>query len=490
MEVKLKKLNKNRLRIISDSQELLNFVRKHFTVKNPTYRFQPFGQKHLSCISPTNTCHHGLALDIIQRVRAFDRTTSVDVSEVKDLIMPFSFKVNTSDLLQPINKEYKYRDYQADAIIRGLRSGRGTFEMATNAGKSLIIYGLIQNYWHQQGNRSKILILVPNIQLVAQMKKDLIDYGMDESVICTFSAKFSREIDPKSDIIISNRQWLEGHANELPTNIDIAMVDEVHGLSTGNEVSKFVSGLKTQKRFGFTGSMPDWGPNHWNIIGLCGRILKVKRPKELQDEGYAAPTKIVAIRFRHPSQPQPPDDVTDPLERAKMMYPLEWHHIEECDFSNNYIVKVMNGFANNTMVLYDHVDHGYRLKELLLESGTDREVFLIDGSTPLDYREEVRARMEQSNNCFLFGNTKCVGTGINIKNIHNIGFAFSSGRAATKIVQAIGRGLRTNENKQRLLLVDFYHSLKYSSEHFKDRIALYEANYNYDEIHYKYVDVK
>jgi superfamily II DNA or RNA helicase len=482
------KLNKNRIKLRSNSVEILNYVKRKYSVKNPNYKHIPFGQKELSCVSPTFTFQVGMTLDIMSTIQELDASIIIDVSEIKDMIIPFSYK--NVDLQYPENDNYKYRDYQEKSIRYGLKYGRGTFELATSAGKSLIIYGLIKNIWHQEQNKCKTLVLVPNMQLVSQMAKDFIEYGCSEENICTFSAKFNRELDPNASIIISNRQWLEKHQKELP-NIDLLIVDECQQLASfNNKVSKFVSKLKTHRKFGFTGTIPQFKPERWNIIGLCGKVLMLKKASELQDDGYVAQTKIISLRFNHKcKQPQPPDDIEDQLERAKMLFPLEWQYIENCEASNQFMIRLMNTFKGNTIFLYDHIEHGHRLKEYLESIESNKQIFLIDGTTKLSYRENVRITMENDNNCFLLGNTKCIGTGINIKNIHNIGFGFSAGKTSTKIIQAIGRGLRLNEDKTKVVIVDFYHNFKYSTNHFGERLNLYKDNYNIDKIIYKYVDL-
>jgi superfamily II DNA or RNA helicase len=129
------------------------------------------------------------------------------------------------------------------------------------------------------------------------------------------------------------------------------------------------------------------------------------------------------------------------------------------------------------------------MKDMLAKIAPNKKQFLIDGHTKLSYREEARETMEAYDNCFLLGNTKCFGTGINIKNIQNIGFGFSSGLRCTKIVQAIGRGLRLFDGKTDIWVVDFYHNFRYSIDHFGKRMALYKENYELNKIIYKYIDV-
>lgn len=138
------------------------------------------------------------------------------------------------------------------------------------------------------------------------------------------------------------------------------------------------------------------------------------------------------------------------------------------------MVNFASKLNGNSIILYDHNDHGKLLFDLAVASG--RKTFMIFGETELDKREDIRSLMESESGILLVANTKCFSVGINIKNIQNIIFAFSSGKGITKIMQSIGRGLRRTEYKHTMNLVDFYHNFKYSTIHYRKRKKLY-SNY-------------
>jgi superfamily II DNA or RNA helicase len=485
--IKLLKNSKNRIKLETNSDVLLKFIKARYTTHNPAFRFAPHAPKEVCLISPTNTFNCGMAMDIIQVAREKYPQVIIDITEVKDIIRPFSYSI--LDLEQAENPEFIYRDYQEEAIKLFLKFGRGVINYPTGSGKSLIIYGLIKNIWKCQQQVTKTILIVPNCQLVVQMYKDFINYGCSELNVCKFSSNSTES--PTAPIIISNRQWLNLHSDELPEDIDIVIVDEAHTLNQGTEVSKYVNKFKTQKRFGVSGTIPDDVLARWNVIGICGKILKTIMPSTLQNEGVIVDTKIICIRFNHHvSQPQPEEHIEDPLQLAKLIYPLEMNYIEHNEFVNNAICKAMYSLKNNTIILYDHIEHGNTLKAIMdIMNVNNKKIFQIDGSTEIEYRENVRATLEVEDNCILIANTACFSTGINIKNIHNIGFAFASGKSLSKVIQSVGRGLRTKEGKAELFLVDFYHSFKYSSIHFGQRLNLYKKHYNVQNLIFKTIDV-
>lgn len=485
-KLKFQKNQKHRLKLVTEDKIVLDYIRKQFSTENPKYRFSPHSEAIISPISLLHTFPDGLALDIIKSVKAkFGNNIEIDISEVKHIIQPISF---SPDKILPLgNPKYEYRDYQEDAIKIGLRYGRGLFHYATASGKSAIMWGLIKNIWHNQGFKSRVLIITSGTQLVQQLYKDFLDYGCDINDITKFTS--NTDYDISKNIIICNRQWINNRLTELDNiKIDVLLIDEVQQVASKNNIHSIIKKMDTYVRFGLSGTIPkeEEKEKYWNVVGLCGMILSEKRSAELQQEGYIAKSKFLCIKFVHSEpQPKPEEEIEDKFLLAKAMYPLELEYIENNKFTNFIICKTIFNLKNNSIILFDHIEHGHILHKILsdeLNKDGSKEIFYIDGSVDVEYREQVRAKLENINNAILVANTKCFSTGINIKNIHNIGFAFGSGKSATKIIQSIGRGLRNHENKDNLLLIDFSHNYMYSVKHFIKRLDLYKKNYDISEM--------
>ena len=88
--------------------------------------------------------------------------------------------------------------------------------------------------------------------------------------------------------------------------------------------------------------------------------------------------------------------------------------------------------------------------------------------------------MEESSNNILFAEVVVMGTGINIKNLPNIVFMFS-GKSLSRVIQSIGRSLRTHKDKEEALLIDTHFNFKYSTKHYKERMKLYKSFYGKTE---------
>ena len=465
------KYHRRKLKMVSDDLVFFQKIRDAFSVENKTAKYSEYAKDFHNFISPIGVFNAGLVHDVIHIAKKLDPDVEISYDpNVKNMIYPFDS--SNVDIEYYENDVFKNRDYQTKSINLALDFGRAIFELPTGVGKSRIIYIISQNLL-KASNIEKILILVPNLQLVRQLHQDFIDYGISSNKHQMFSS-FNDVLD-SSPIIISNRQWLEKHSNDLP-KIDAVFIDECHQLKYANKVTKFIQKLDTHVRFGFTGTLPEDPKDVLTIKGIVGPLVYSEKAHTFQsnDNQVLAPLEIVAFKINH-SIPQP-----RPLDYSKTFYE-EWQLIESLKNTNKEIAKLTLKFAKcgNTILLFDHTKHGKMLFDLVnkenLKSDLGFDCHFINGEIPVETREEIRALMETSNNVVLVANCKCFGVGINIKNVNNIVLALA-GKGQTKIIQSIGRSLRKLKNK-KALLVDIYHSYQYSTKHFLKRVALYQLHY-------------
>lgn len=132
-------------------------------------------------------------------------------------------------------------------------------EIPTAGGKSFILANFIWNILKSVDRSFKSLILVPNIQLVQQFHKDLIDYGYDKRDLAMFTGSMSkREIAEnnitKAKIVIANRQYLFKNAAKLP-KFDVLVCDEVHQC-TAQATNDFIEKCPAKVKIGCSGTLP------------------------------------------------------------------------------------------------------------------------------------------------------------------------------------------------------------------------------------------
>jgi superfamily II DNA or RNA helicase len=469
-------IERRKAKINTTDLELFESLRTRYSIRNKSKRYCRFAKEHLCAITPTGLFNYGLTRDIMRTLKEIDPYVKITLSDnLRKLVHPFSYPIG--NIIEVPNKDFPYRDYQINAIQACLMNGRGLIVSPTGSGKSLILMGIVNNICIHNPSIRNILLLVPSIQLVKQMYSDFLEYGMKPEMMQMFSA-FKPELG-KEPIVIANRQYLEGHGNELP-KIDMVLVDETHQLNKNNAVSDFVDKLETPIRFGLTGTLPNELIDIWNAKGVVGPVIFEEKITNLQERKLLVDVSILPIRLDHHDIPP---EIYEPIvyinDRGQQitdlskMYHNEWKYVEEKESANDAIVKMIGKLRGNSLVLFSHTEHG----NILFDKLDMRNKQFIDGSIDVDVREDIRDLMEKNDDCCLVGQVGCCSTGINIKNISNIVF-INMCKSIVRVVQSIGRGLRPRDGKDKVNILDIYHNMRYSQKHFGHRKTIYKKHYN------------
>ena len=369
-------------------------------------------------------------------------------------------------------KSIKLRDYQIDAIEYALKSHRGLLVSPTASGKSLIIYSLVR-YYKMMG--LKTLILVPTTSLVEQMYSDFEDYGWSSGTYCQ---KIYQGYDKKveKDVVISTWQSIYKMPKKYFEQFGCVIGDEAH-LFKSKSLTNIMTKLHLCKyRFGLTGTLDGTQTHRLVLEGLFGSVEKVVSTKELIDNKTLANLNIECIVLKHTE------------ENCKLV--KDYSYAEEIDYlvlqpdRNNFITGLCNSLKGNTLCLYQLVEkHGKPLYELMKDF--DRKVFFVYGGTDAKTRNDIRGIVEKEKNAIIIASYGTFSTGINIRNINNVVFS-SPSKSRIRVLQSIGRGLRTSASKDSIRLFDLSDDLSYKSKvnftlnHFNERLNIYnEEQFNY-----------
>ena len=183
-----------------------------------------------------------------------------------------------------------------------------------------------------------------------------------------------------------------------------------------------------------------------------------------------------------------------PDELKEKLQGLAYH--EEIDFlighepRNKLIRNMALTQKGNTLVLFNYVEkHGAPLYKMIKEMRSN--TYYVHGGTDVSDREAVRELVERSTNAIIVASLGTFSTGINIRNIHNIVFA-SPSKSQIRVLQSIGRGLRTADNDQDTKLIDIADNLQVGSKgnftlkHSVARMKIYEKekfDYKLHKVH-------
>ncbi len=234
---------------------------------------------------------------------------------------------------------------------------------------------------------------------------------------------------------------------------------------------------QTQYRHGFTGTLDGMQTHRLVLEGLFGSVNKVTSTKDLMDKKTLAKLKIKCIVLQYPD--------ADRKFMKDQNYQDEVDLLVRDERRNKFIVDLTTHLKGNTLVLFQFVEkHGSVLYDMMKD--LDRKVFYVWGGTDTKTREDVREITEKEKDAIIVASYGTFSTGINIRNLHNVVFS-SPSKSRIRVLQSIGRGLRTNQNKSGATLLDIADDLSWKSRqnftlrHFMERINIYnEEEFDYE----------
>ena len=361
-------------------------------------------------------------------------------------------------------KTLKVRDYQLEAVGHALSRNRALIVSPTASGKSLIIYSLVR-YYQMAGERT--LILVPTTSLVEQMYSDFEDYGWSSGTYCQKVYQgYTTKIE--KDVVISTWQSIYKMPKKYFEQFGCVIGDEAHMFKAKSLTGIMTKLHRCKYRFGFTGTLDGTQTHRLVLEGLFGPVEKVTSTKELMDKKSLAKLNIKCIILKHKNI------------REKLSYAEELDYIVTNERRIDFVVNLLQHLRGNTLCLFQLVEkHG----KILYDRIGEDNAFFVYGATSAEQREEIRAIVDKSDNSTTIASYGTFSTGINIRNIHNIVLA-SPSKSKIRVLQSIGRGLRTSSSKDSVLIFDIADDLgrdNYTLRHFTERLNIYnEEQFDYE----------
>ena len=456
------------------ARELSDF----FTFEVPGARFMPTYRKRIwdGKIRLYNMMNGEIYLGLIPYIQEFAKRNDIDIEykgDVNATQSSFTYGVCKGFVgnIKPKSngKSIKLRDYQTDAVVHAIRNNRSLLLSPTASGKSLIIYLLSR--WYES---NRILILVPTTSLVEQMYTDFLDYGYLESKMQKIYQGYTKDIS--SEVTISTWQSLYKMPRKFFEQFGCILGDEVH-LFKAKSLTNIMNKMHmTKYRHGFTGTLDGTQTHRLILEGLFGSVNKVTSTKELMEKKTLAKLKIKCIVLQYPD--------ADCKFMKDQNYQDEVDLIVRDERRNKFILNLTTHLKGNTLVLFQFVEkHGAVLYDMMKD--LNRKVFYVHGGTDTQTREEIREITENEKNAIIVASYGTFSTGINIRNLHNVVFS-SPSKSRIRVLQSIGRGLRTTNDKTGATLIDIADDFTWKSKqnftlrHFMERINIYnEEEFDY-----------
>ena len=457
------------------SRELSDF----FTFEVPGARFMPQYKKRIwdGKIRLYNMINGEIYYGLIPYIEEFAKRNDIDIQYEGELnateyaIEPRVLDGFIRNVRPKSNgKTLQLRDYQRNAVVHAIRNNRSLLLSPTASGKSLVIYLLSR--WYES---SRVLILVPTTSLVEQMYTDFLDYGYLKSKMQKIYQGYTKDIS--SEVTISTWQSLYKMPRKFFEQFGCILGDEVH-LFKAKSLTNIMNKMhQTQYRHGFTGTLDGTQTHRLVLEGLFGSVNRVTSTKELMEKKTLAKLKIKCIVLQYPD--------SDKKFMKDQSYQDEVDLLVRDERRNKFIVNLTNHLKGNTLVLFQFVEkHGAVLYDMMKD--LDRKVFYVHGGTDTETRENIREITEKEKNAIIVASYGTFSTGINIRNLHNVVFS-SPSKSRIRVLQSIGRGLRTTNDKTGATLLDIADDLTWKSRqnftlrHFMERINIYnEEEFDYE----------
>ncbi len=400
----------------------------------------------------------------------------------------FSEWVEATSFFDKYGEKIEPRDYQIASVWSILKHKLSISEIATSAGKTLIIF-MVMEFLRSRGLLNKMLIIVPSISLIIQTYEDFICYSNKDPDLKMqmISGETTKELDADTHVVIGTFQSLVKQPAEFFSEFDVVCVDEAHFTQAKSVKETLAKCTNVKWRFGLSGTLErDDFAERLTLQAYLGPLVNKVSAEFLFQNKYATPVQIKILKLQYLE-----DDRREKLyeirkrrntiDGAKIL-DIERKVVIESDIRLSFICDIVKKTSKNTLVLFHNVkaDYGKRIQERLLDISSDKDIFYVDGDTDSDKREYFKHSLENEENKVLIASFGTFSTGISIKNIHNIVFA-ESFKSDKIIRQSIGRGMRLHDDKEKTNIIDIVDDFSYNGDknfllrHMDRRIEIYDG---------------
>jgi len=341
-------------------------------------------------------------------------------------------------------------DYQPDLAEQAMKYKRGVIMAPTGAGKTFILITLLKCL----PPKTPVLFLTKNSQLVEQNYDEMVKWGV-ENVGRWYDKYKEPNLITCATVHVETFNSLK---NLLP-KFRVLLVDEVHDCVSDVPDKAYKQMDRAIVRLGFSATPYRYNnkkiddEHKFMVKGHFGALLKTKTTesgflttKELQDRNILSGSNATFYRFTEPNLVH--ETYQDAVELG----------IEQNFAFHNFVTKLTRSLSGRRLIIVERIEQGEYLKQLMPEAQW------VHGNVKLTDREPVMQSLKSAENSVAIVMRQIITAGINVKIHHLINAA--GGKAAHNLIQQMGRGLRTADDKDILQYHDFQFMMnKYLYDH-------------------------
>lgn len=477
----VKILDEVNIAVFGLKQDEYKALAQQFSVYAKGYNFHPLFKLRkwdgkIRFFTESGASYINLLREIVPELKKFGyKIQYIDKRKYYDVDIP---KIDETYL-----SEYGWTlgEHQVGAINAIADNGNGMLIAGTGAGKTLITAVLCDLYTNVCG--LKMVVIVPNTDLIGQTASELRNFDLSVGEYSGASKSL------KESTIVSTWQALQNNP-QLMSQFSGVIVDECHG-TTGKVLQELLNthGAHIAVRIGMTGTLPKEPSDRMSIKVCLGEVLYEVKAHELIEKGWLAKLSIkmyclmenfadkwLEFQQKNPEEAEKMSE-KDFIEGFLPDYDAETEYLKKQKLRTTFIADFVENLRvqekGNTFILVKSVSYGKQLAKQI-----ENAVFVY-GADKVAVRKQIYKTFDENDNVVVISTFQLASTGLNIKRIFNLVFV-DAGKSFTKIIQAIGRGLRKAADKDSVNVFDIHSNLKYAKRHASQRKAFYkEQKYNH-----------
>jgi len=363
------------------------------------------------------------------------------------------------------------RSDQQRMVLEAIKKQRGLLVAPTGSGKTVLLMSILASF-----PTAKVLILNHSLDIIAQTANELHAHGFNS--VCRLGGGGVRDLEGR--LAISTRQALVesvkpgADGKEQPprlkerhkkwfADLDVLLVDECH--LWGEEWGQYNTIMRSTVapvRLGFTATKPKKGHIQLILEGALGPLIDQVTYSEAQDLDILAPVKLElwTVPYR-----------ASIAQLGRFSY-IHQEGIVANQARNTILVQRAIQFAdaNETCILFvDKLEH----VQTILDTAAmlDFPMEAVHGDVPIATRNKFKDDLlSKKLHCVVA--TKAWREGLNIPNLGGVILA-GGGKTEQALLQAIGRGLRRADGKDKAVVVDILDPYPHLAVHTVQRLSVY-----------------
>lgn len=350
-------------------------------------------------------------------------------------------------------------DFQPDYVNQTIRYNRGIIQAPTGAGKTFILISVLKCL----PPKTPVLFVTKNSSLVHQNWEEMQKWG-----VADLGRWYDKYKEPNYVMCVTSHPQTFESIKKLLPKFKVLVVDEVHDCLSDVPIKAYRKMTNAGVRIGFSATPFRWNKkkidevHKWTVKGFFGPVFKTTTTgtgflttKDLQERGILSKSDCVFFPIDRP------DLAYEPYQDAVKL------GIEQNFYFHDVVKRLARSLEGRTLIVVERIEQGEYLNQLMPEASW------IQGKNSLKEREPVINALRKGDNHIAIIMRPIITAGINIK-IHNLINA-AGGEGAHNVIQQMGRGLRTADDKEILKYYDFFFMINdYLRKHSEWRMQVLE----------------